>query len=77
MRDYDRRGLEAANPIMDLLKGLAARTDVTVIDPISSLCNAAIGKTSDNEGLPIYKDYNHLRASYASQHATFVDQVFK
>lgn len=57
------------------LRALASQTGAVIIDPADYLCGPAecsvIGPTGD----PIYKDGNHMRASFARDHASFIDRV--
>ncbi|MEJ8823983.1 acyltransferase family protein [Variovorax humicola] len=60
--------------IHDRLKQVAEQSGATVIDPMATLCTPQ-GQCmrTDAEGVPIYKDASHLRASYVKQFATFFD----
>jgi hypothetical protein len=55
------------------IRNVALSNGAQVIDPIPVLCpdNQCLRATSD--GTPIYKDNNHLRASYAREQATWMD----
>ena len=56
---------------------IAARTGAIVIDPIASMCPALMCPTQSNAGRPIYRDTDHIRATYARDSATFLDVIFK
>ena len=72
----DRAEFEARVRLtMDRLRAIAQRTGSTTIDPVDALCDSSTCATTTREGVPIYRDYHHLRASYARRAATFIDQV--
>jgi hypothetical protein len=56
-----------------ILRDIAARTGATVIDPLNSFCDQSACGTIDADGNPRYRDAGHIRASYARDHATFLD----
>jgi peptidoglycan/LPS O-acetylase OafA/YrhL len=58
----------------ELLK-VAKQAKVKIIDPVDYLCKDGHCRSLDKDGKPIYKDNNHLRASYAMDNATFIDQA--
>jgi hypothetical protein len=60
-------------PIKAKLIEAAKASGASVIDPMPWLCDAAAcpGQTAD--GVPLYTDGGHLRASWVREHATFLD----
>jgi SGNH domain-containing protein len=60
-------------PLMERLREIAARTGAQVLDPSDSLCAVMRCPSVGEDGLPLYIDSNHLRASSAREHATFID----
>jgi hypothetical protein len=57
-----------------LLK-VAKNSGATVIDPMDSLCpNGFCPAWYGDGGDPIYKDGDHLSATFARHNATFIDQ---
>jgi peptidoglycan/LPS O-acetylase OafA/YrhL len=74
-RNLDRSSLAFSQPIRERLYSVAAESGATVIDPAAYLCGAIVCQTMV-DGRPIYKDDNHLRASYVRQHARFMDQIY-
>jgi hypothetical protein len=56
------------------LTQVAASSGAIVIDPLAALCGPD-GQCirSDADGVPIYKDATHLRATYVKRFATFLD----
>jgi peptidoglycan/LPS O-acetylase OafA/YrhL len=62
-------------PLMQKLRETATRNGARVIDPRSSLCDGMSCPTVDASGLPLYLDSNHLRAAYARERATFIDEL--
>lgn len=58
------------------LRRAASESKSELIDPVNFLCNPHC-RNSDDAGLPIYKDSDHLRSSYVRQNASFFDQVLR
>ena len=59
------------------LETVARRAGAAIIDPLLHLCGEGICKTMGADGQPLYKDRNHLRASWVRENASFVDAVFE
>ncbi len=59
--------------LRDELKALAMRAGAMVIDPSARLCTGQRCKVSTEEGIPIYKDNDHLRPFYVEQFADYLD----
>jgi peptidoglycan/LPS O-acetylase OafA/YrhL len=59
------------------LRQLAANVGATVIDPVDYLCDAKKCPTVSADGMPIYTDEQHLRASFARTAAVFIDSIFR
>lgn len=57
------------------LDAIAARTGAILIDPVASFCDSVKCPTVDSGGQPIYRDYNHMRASFARKNARYIDRV--
>ena len=55
----------------------AKKSDSEIIDPFASLCTAGYCPSANEDGVPIYKDGEHLRASYVRDHATFIDKSIR
>jgi peptidoglycan/LPS O-acetylase OafA/YrhL len=62
-------------PLMNRLREIAARTGAQVIDPRSTLCDGMMCPATAADGTPLFIDSNHLRAAFAREHATFLDQT--
>jgi len=62
-------------PLSERLRGIAAAVGAEAIDPRASLCDAMACPSAGPDGLPLYLDSNHLRASYAREQASFVDAM--
>ena len=54
---------------------IAASAGAAVIDPVDALCGERYCPTTDNDGMPVYRDSSHLRPSYVQEHITFLDQI--
>ncbi len=76
-RDLEISELRTSRLILDRLKAVGVQCGAIVIDPVPYLCNATTCKTTSEQGLPLYKDDNHLRSSYVADHATFIDEIYK
>lgn len=59
--------------LREQLREVAARAGVTVIDPLPALCQDGRCPIASAAGELIYKDNNHLRASYVRSQASFLD----
>jgi hypothetical protein len=57
--------------LVDIARAAGAR----VIDPADWLCGKTLCPGETGDGDPIYMDGGHLRASYAREHAAFMDQT--
>jgi hypothetical protein len=57
------------------LQESAARTGAKVIDPRSTLCAGMVCPAVGTDGMPLNIDSSHLRASYARERATFIDET--
>lgn len=76
-QSIDIRVLLNRHPLTDrALRRAASESKSELIDPANFLCNPHCSN-SDEGGLPIYKDSDHLRASYVRQNASFFDQVLR
>jgi peptidoglycan/LPS O-acetylase OafA/YrhL len=64
-----------AAPVQGELRRIAMQTGAQILDPRDTLCDGLECAASDADGRPLYKDTNHVRASYARTHAGFIDQV--
>jgi peptidoglycan/LPS O-acetylase OafA/YrhL len=64
-------------PVSENLKKIAVETGSVAIDPFQTLCRNGLCLTSDDLGRPAYKDGVHLRADFARERATYIDQVFE
>jgi peptidoglycan/LPS O-acetylase OafA/YrhL len=62
-------------PVMDRLRQIAARTGAQVLDPRSSLCEGMSCAALGTDGAPLYIDATHLRAAFARERASFLDET--
>jgi hypothetical protein len=69
--------LKRSNATMNRLRDIAKRTGASVIDPVNFLCGNDGCPTVSADGEPIYRDDHHLRATYARDHASFMDIVVR
>jgi peptidoglycan/LPS O-acetylase OafA/YrhL len=74
--DLDRAAFERAQEhVTAELRQVAAGVSATVIDPVEHLCEPTVCRTTQDGIRPVYKDYSHLRASYARENVTFLDSA--
>jgi len=62
-------------PLTDRLRDIAAQTGANAVDPRFTLCDGMLCPASGADGMPLYKDSNHLRALFARERASFVDEI--
>ena len=62
-------------PVKARLIDIARSAGARVIDPADWLCGDTVCPGETGDGDPIYMDGGHLRASYAREHAAFMDQT--
>ncbi len=62
--------------LRERLRQVAIAGGAVVIDPVAALCTTE-GQClrTDSDGVPIYKDATHLRASYVRSSASFLDRA--
>ena len=64
---------EAQRQLNTRLREIAKRAGVSVIDPLQTLCIADQCIRTTTDGKPIYKDADHLRASFTAKFADWLD----
>lgn len=62
-------------PAVSKLKDIAQRTGITVFDPVEIICNQESCPVLTANGLPIYKDNNHLNATFVKNNLSFLDKT--
>jgi len=60
--------------LMDRIKSLSEKAGAKVINPMDSLSKDGVCFRFF-EGIPIYRDGNHLRAGFVRDHATYLDET--
>jgi hypothetical protein len=63
-------------PIVERIRGIAARTRAHLINPIDSLCTPQRCPVITPEGLPIYRDRAHLNPLYVRENVRYLDDIF-
>lgn len=66
---------EFTAPISKLLRQIAVETGAQIIDPLPYLSVKGMCPATVN-GVPIYKDDNHLRSGYVRRHMIFIDSLY-
>jgi hypothetical protein len=64
-------------PVVARLQQIAADTGAFTVNPIALLCNDSICPLLTPDGLPIYKDANHLNPLYVRWSVHYLDKVVK
>lgn len=59
------------------LRLVAKRTNAIIIDPVDTLCSNKICPIFSDLDSPLYRDSEHLTASYAENSALFIDDTLK
>jgi peptidoglycan/LPS O-acetylase OafA/YrhL len=67
--------LARVDPVIARLAAVARNAGARAIDPTLSLCPQS-SCPAEVAGVPLYKDYNHMRSSYVEREASFMDVVF-
>lgn len=76
LRNVDDRGYESyVAPLMGRLRDIAAASGATIIDPAAALCPQMTCPAVNAQDMPVHLDSNHLTASFAREHATFIDAI--
>jgi hypothetical protein len=57
------------------LRRIAVQAGAQILDPRDSLCAGFECAANFADGIPLYKDNNHIRPFFARMHAGFLDQV--
>ena len=65
------------HPVVVRLQQIAADTGAITIDPVAILCNDSVCPVLAPDGLPIYKDANHLSPLYVRRSIHYLDKVVK
>ena len=63
-------------PIRSQLKTLSQASGATLIDPMDTLCGEGCAPLFE-DGVPIYKDGDHLNPQYVRDHVKFLDSVLR
>ena len=75
---FDYQGfLDRHKTIRAELANLAIKNGAIVIDPIKYLCPENKCPVFDSAGNPLYRDEDHMRASYARSSAVYIDITLK
>ncbi|MEA2864101.1 MAG: hypothetical protein QOC84_2057 [Bradyrhizobium sp.] len=61
----------------DKVERAALENGAVVIDPLKFLCAEKFCPVFDAKGAPLYKDWLHMRASYARESAVYIDQTLE
>jgi peptidoglycan/LPS O-acetylase OafA/YrhL len=75
-RSVDAREFEEyVAPLMSRLRQIAATSGAIVIDPREALCTGMTCPATNAQGMPVHVDSNHVTATFAREHATFIDTI--
>jgi peptidoglycan/LPS O-acetylase OafA/YrhL len=67
--------VQAFEPFVAKLRGIADRAGATVIDPMDALCDAEACPAATLQGEPIYHDSFHIRRDYVRDHIHYLDDL--
>ena len=71
-----RAEVEQANgPAIIRLAQTAAEAGARLINPLDFLCTDGWCPAAAGDGVPIYKDHQHLQPAYVRAHVTFLDHT--
>jgi len=59
------------------LREIAEAAGARVIDPTNYVCDKDVCPAFTKNGRPMYFNFDHLRASFVSESATWVDEIFR
>ena len=59
------------------ISALAQSHNISIINPLDALCDDEFCYTTDDNGMPIYKDNKHIRASYMRESVVFLDEMVR
>jgi peptidoglycan/LPS O-acetylase OafA/YrhL len=77
-KSYDsQEWLTRSERLTKKLVSIANATGAVIINPFDVLCPKGQCILLDDRNTPIYKDATHLTGSYAREHATYIDSIFK
>jgi hypothetical protein len=65
--------IQRDEPVRSRILKIARDTNSEVIDPIASLCNQDICPALAPDGMPIYKDYDHLSEDTVANRVHYLD----
>jgi hypothetical protein len=57
------------------LRSVARTAGAIVVDPVDFICDKDVCATVSTDGLPVYKDDNHLRAGFVRRKVFFLDSI--
>lgn len=66
---------EDTGGVNDLLRVLAEKNNVGIIDPSDLICMKGTCNFSNKEGIPYYKDIVHMRASFVRENYNLIDNL--
>jgi peptidoglycan/LPS O-acetylase OafA/YrhL len=72
-----REFLSTAGASIEAVREVAIAGGAEVIDPLPILCPGGTCPSVTGDGVPIYKDWSHMRPFYVRERAGFVDRVLR
>jgi peptidoglycan/LPS O-acetylase OafA/YrhL len=67
--------IERAEPVRSRIVAIAHRTGAKIVDPIKYLCDQKACPALWSDGMPIYKDYDHLSDDTVINHVHYLDVI--
>jgi peptidoglycan/LPS O-acetylase OafA/YrhL len=71
-----RKLVSRVRPLSEHLQEIAFVTGARIIDPLDVLCPDGTCPAITQDGIPLYRDDNHMRPFYVKEKAVFIDQIF-
>jgi hypothetical protein len=68
--------IQRDEPVRSRVMKVATETDSEIIDPIKYLCDQSSCPALFPDGMPIYKDYDHLSDNAVVSHVHYFDFLF-
>ena len=67
--------IQRDEPVRSRIITVAQKAGAKIIDPIEYLCNPQTCPTMSSDGMPIYKDYDHLSDDTVINHVHYFDDM--
>lgn len=69
--------IERTEPIRSRIISIAGKAGATIIDPMKTLCNGVFCPVVSEDGVLMYRDYDHISPRASSEHVRYLDPLFE